>query len=67
MKMADARAYVKAIRNAEKRRYAEAWLAFLQGSGPEPDRGEYRLTYMAVQAVQLGLASLDRSGSLTAR
>lgn len=65
--MAAARAYVKAIRNVEKRRYAEAYLAYLQGSAPEPDTASYRLTYMGAQAVRLGLAQLDRSGSLTGR
>jgi hypothetical protein len=61
-----ARAYVRAIRNTEKRRYAEAYLAFLTG-GAEPDKAEYRLSYMAMQAVRLGLAQLDQTGSLTRR
>jgi len=64
--MAEARRYVRAIRNDRKRRYAEAYLAYLQG-GVEPDREVYGLTVMGAQAVQLQLAALDRTGTLIAR
>jgi hypothetical protein len=59
MKMHEARSYVKRIRNPEKRRYAQAYLAYLTG-GPKPDTADYRLSYMGAQAVRLDFAAMNR-------
>jgi hypothetical protein len=48
--------YVGRIRNPKKRAYALSYLRFLNGLGPEPDRGQ--LSYMAAQAVRIELAQL---------
>jgi hypothetical protein len=65
--MSAARAYIKAIRNDAKRRYATDYLAYLQHGGGEPERDAYGLTYMAAQAVRANLAQLDQTGTLTRR
>jgi hypothetical protein len=50
--------YANAIRNAAKRSYANAYIAWMVGGavGLEPERG--RLSTMAAQAVRLEVASL---------
>jgi len=49
--------YLNLIRNAAKRRYGFAYLAWLNGGavGDEPERGA--LSYMAAQAVRIELAT----------
>lgn len=47
--------YVRRIRNAEKKRYAVAFLAWVRSGerGPEPDKGT--LSYMGAQSVRIAL------------
>lgn len=51
-----AEAYIRGIRNAAKRAYAEAYARHMRHEGPEPERGA--LSYMAAQAVRIQLTSL---------
>lgn len=49
--------YIRSIRNDAKRRFAEAYTAWLYGEVPgPPDRGD--LSYMAAQAVEMRLGGL---------
>lgn len=54
------RRYIRAIRNDAKRRYAEAYAAWLDSGrrGPEPDRGS--LSYMGAQSVWMALEGMLR-------
>jgi hypothetical protein len=53
------RRYVRRIRNAQKRSYADAYARYLLGERDEPTRvivqSEAGLSYMAAQAVRLEL------------
>lgn len=49
-------AYIGAIRNHAKRRYAEEYLDYLAGNRAEPDSGT--LSYMGAQAVRNRLREL---------
>lgn len=49
-------AYVNGIRNAAKKRYAVAYVRFMEQGGAPPTRGA--LTFMGAQAVELRIAAI---------
>lgn len=52
--------YVATIRNAEKRRYAGAYVAHLIDGQAEPDGAQFQLSAMARQSVRMQLHSMAR-------
>ena len=58
---ASAEAYIRGIRNADKRAYAIAYLAFLRDSGPALEPDAPGLSYMGAQAVRLALSEAVRA------
>jgi hypothetical protein len=55
--VAKAQQYVKSTRNASKKKYAEQYLQWKLGRGPEPERPN-DLSVMAAQAVEMTLNSI---------
>jgi hypothetical protein len=53
MNRSEAEAYVKKLRNLQKKAYAEAWIKYAFDGGPEPMVHGYNLTFMGAQAVRL--------------
>lgn len=51
-----ARAYVRRIKNENKKKYARAFLEYILSGGTEPDKGE--LGEMGAQAVRIQLRQL---------
>jgi hypothetical protein len=55
-------AYVRKIRNQQKRAYAERFHEYLANGRPLPEHDEFTCSYMAKQAVQIRLYEILRSG-----
>jgi len=49
--------YVRRIKNAAKKEYAEKYFDYCDGNGPEPERPK-NLSYMGAQAVRIHLSNL---------
>lgn len=52
--------YIRSIRNAEKKRYAQAYALFLTGRGARPAERSYNLSAMGRQAVEMQLGQLSQ-------
>ena len=56
-KWGQANKYANLIRNTEKRRYAQAYIAWMR-NGAEGVEPQWKCSYMAAQAVRMEIASM---------